>query len=342
MSVFSVKTNNGHWWEGSLTINYNLWTVAKLIACVVLIPFVVIYMLGKYLWLGLCWVAPFIWAGLCWIGAQIARFWRWLCSLFKRKPKAETPTEDKPNRNWWWLLLILLVALLALFCLNKCSGDDDKGGNSVVIEQQEKAKQVVVYDKAFDKVVVARAYLDGVQEKVSKTCPRALVGFKFIDDKSVADYNFTGKTYEEALKIVADSWKPLVVDNVNVKLTEDQMATVTLVAMRMGKYGFVRSTFLKKVNEGKFEEATDWLLLQDANGNIRKTGDEPKQYFYVLRMLWTGRLSYDELLDMPMFSYKGCDVNLMYDENGKHKWHNSIDRQLNNGAYPTPKEALGL
>ena len=137
-----------------MTINYNLWTVAKLIACVVLIPFVVVYMLGKYLWRGLCWVAPFIWAGLCWIGAQIARFWRWLCSLFKREPKAEeTPTEDKPDRNWWWLLLILLATVLALFCFNKCSGDDDKGGNSVVIEQQE-----VVYDKAFDKVVVDKIF----------------------------------------------------------------------------------------------------------------------------------------------------------------------------------------
>ena len=340
MSIFSLKKANGHWWEGSLTINYNLRTIAMLLLCVVVIPFVVIYVVGKYLWKGMCWVAPFIWAGLCWVGAQITRFWRWLCGLFKREPKAETPTEEKPRRNWWWLVPVILAILAALLCLNKCDGDDK--GSAVVIEQQEKAEQVVVYDNAFDKVVVARAYLDGVQEKVTKTCPRALVGFKFIDDKPVADYNFTGKTYEEALKVVADSWKPLVLDNVTVKLTEDQMATVTLVAMRMGKYGFTRSTFLKKVNEGKFEEATDWLLLQDADGNIRKTGDEPKQYFYVLRMLWTGRLSYDELLDMPMFSYKGCDVNLMYDKNGKHEWHYAIDKQMNQGAYPTVRKALGL
>ena len=44
-------------------------------------------------------------------------------------------------------------------------------------------------------------------------------------------------TYEQAIQVVAEDWKPLVVDNLSadVKLSEQQMAVVTLVAMRMGK-----------------------------------------------------------------------------------------------------------
>lgn len=97
-----------------------------------------------------------------------------------------------------------------------------------------------VYDNSFDRVIVARAYLDGVQTTVSKDCPRALVGFKFINNQPVKNFNFTGMTYEQAIQVVAEDWKPLVVDNLSadVKLSEQQMAVVTLVAMRMGKTDF--------------------------------------------------------------------------------------------------------
>lgn len=133
-----------------------------------------------------------------------------------------------------------------------------------------------------------------------------MVGFKFINDKPVSEYDFKGLTYDESVKIVAEDWKPLVVENLNpaLELSEQQMAVITLAAMRMGKYGFARSTFLQKVNEGNFAEAANWLLLQKADGEIRKTKDEPKQYFYVLRALWTGKIDIDELIDMPMFRTK--------------------------------------
>lgn len=203
---------------------------------------------------------------------------------------------------------------------------------------------MVVYDRAFDEVIVARAYLDGVQEKVSDDCPRALVGFKFINDRPVRDFDFEGMTYDQAVDVVARDWKPLVVGHLNpeVVLSKQQMAVVTLAAMRMGKAGFVRSTFLQKVNEGDLTGAGKWLLLQKADGSVYPTGNEPKQYFYVLQLLWYGDLAIDELLDFPMFSYKGIDVGSVYTIDGEYVYTPEIGDRLTRGNYPTPREALEL
>ena len=151
-------------------------------------------------------------------------------------------------------------------------------------------------------------------------------------------------TYDEAVKIVAEDWKPLVVENLNpaVELDEQQMAVIILTAMRMGKYGFVRSTFLKKINAGDLDAAADWLLLQKPDGAIRQTKDEPKQYFYMLRALWNKKLDIDELIDLPMFSYKAVPVQKMYDPNGGFVWNEEIRQILQKGSYATPREALEL
>ena len=349
MKTFELKSLNGKWYQGQLVIRYNLLNVLRvlILAALAAVALAILYWIVK----GLIWcfvqlTPAFVWIGDNWwwlllsLLGIVGLVWAWMYglfrNLFKRRPKLNRPQHEGKRKLWPWLLLLALVLGIVL-CWKSCSGDDKE---SAAVENV----QAVVYDKSFDKVIIARAYLDGVQKEVLSGCPRALVGFKFINDKPVSEYDFKGLTYDESVKIVAEDWKPLVVENLNpaLELSEQQMAVITLAAMRMGKYGFARSTFLQKVNEGNFAEAANWLLLQKADGEIRKTKDEPKQYFYVLRALWTGKIDIDELIDMPMFSYKAVPAQKMYDKNGGFVWNEEIGQILENGSFATPREALEL
>lgn len=335
--LFSVK-RRGAWWRGTLSVNYNFLTFLKILVFLVIIPFLALYYIGKEIWKSLCWIGRNILPVAIWLYFLLLIFWTWLKGLFARKSKNKTlrPRPQTKNSKWGWLLLLLILLIGGALIWRSC---DSKKVQEEVPSLVEKT-----YDTSFDKVIIARAYLDGVQKKVTKNCPRALVGLKFINDKPIKDFNFEGMTYDQSVKVVAENWKPLVLENLSssVYLTEQKMAVVTLVAMRMGKNGFIRSTFLKKLNEGDITSTTQWLLLQDADGNISKTGPEPKQYFYILRLLWTGDLDIDRLLDMPMFSYKGISTNVMYNDQGKHIWNEGISKRLEKGNFATPREALEL
>lgn len=256
-----------------------------------------------------------------------------------RTEKGQSGNNPEPENHFErHLAIMLLIVLAVVWSWRSCQNRNEPLPVVTEIESPEET-----YNRAFDDVVIARAYLDGVQTEVDAKCPRALVGFKFINDKPVKDYDFNGKTYEEAVKIVAEDWKPLVVGslNENVRLSEQQMAVVTLAAMRMGKNGFKRSTFLKKLNEGVAEDAGLWLLLQTPDGEIRKTGEEPLQYFYVLRLLWEHKIEIRELLDMPMFSYRNIKVKALYTD-VQPEYGKEEERLLAEGDFPTPREALGL
>lgn len=331
MKIFNFKKGE-NWAKGEVTIKYNLQTFLKILGLLILIPFVLIYRICKWVCQGVCWSAKKIWPAFCRLGTVLLLVWLWIKSLFHCSEAPRKVSENKSN-SWVWILLLLFI-LGSLFIWRSCGSSDDK--LAIPVTQEE------VYAKSFDKVIVARAYLDGVQQKVLVSCPRALVGLKFIKGQSVEGYNFNGMTYDEAVKVVAEDWKPLVLDNLHVPLSEQKMAVITLAAMRMGKNGFLRSTFLKKVNEGKLTEATEYLRLEKKNGEIRETGEEPKQYFYMLRILWNGEMDIDHLLDMPMFSYRVLPVNKIYDEAGKHVWSSSIEDKLYKGANISPREALSL
>ena len=256
-----------------------------------------------------------------------------------RTEKGQSGNNPNPENHFARnLAVVLLIVLAVVWSWRSCQNRNEPLPVVTEIESPEET-----YNRAFDDVVIARAYLDGVQTEVDAKCPRALVGFKFINDKPVKDYDFNGKTYEEAVKIVAEDWKPLVVGslNENVRLSEQQMAVVTLAAMRMGKNGFKRSTFLKKLNEGVAEDAGLWLLLQTPDGEIRETGEEPLQYFYVLRLLWEHKVEIRELLDMPMFSYRNIKVKALYTD-VQPEYGKEEERLLAEGDFPTPREALGL
>lgn len=256
-----------------------------------------------------------------------------------RTEKGQSGNNPNPENHFARnLAVVLLIVLAVVWSWRSCQNRNEPLPVVTEIESPEET-----YNRAFDDVVIARAYLDGVQTEVDAKCPRALVGFKFINDKPVKDYDFNGKTYEEAVKIVAEDWKPLVVGSLNedVRLSEQQMAVVTLAAMRMGKNGFKRSTFLKKLNEGVAEDAGLWLLLQTPDGEIRETGEEPLQYFYVLRLLWEHKVEIRELLDMPMFSYRNIKVKALYTD-VQPEYGKEEERLLAEGDFPTPREALGL
>ena len=347
MKTFELKRLNGKWYQGQLIIRYNLLNVLRILilAALAALTLAILYVIL----LGLVWCFSQLAPALTWVGDN---WWRLLLTLtgiavvawlrlqglfhnpFRHRPKGNREPHEN-FKNWWpWLLLLALA--FGIFLCWKSSGSKEKTAPVQKVE--------AVYYQSFDKVIIARAYLDGVQTKINSDCPRALVGFKFINDKPVSEYDFKGLTYDESVKIVAEDWKPLVLKNLNPELefSEQEMAVITLAAMRMGKYGFARSTFLKKVNEGEFAEAADWLLLQKADGEIRKTQDEPKQYFYMLRALWHHEIAIDELLDLPMFSYKAVPVQEMYDENGGFIWNEDIRKKLEKGNFATPREALEL
>lgn len=338
------------WFKGEIILRYNLKTLLKLILFIIILPFAVLYYLGKALWQSACWLGKNLWQGICWLGRKLwpvicglglllLAFWTWLKGLFRKKAKPaedpQTATSDR-RRNWMWLLILLLLLLGSILTWRSCTSKNNADEPSAAPAQ--------VYDNSFDRVIVARAYLDGVQTTVSKDCPRALVGFKFINNQPVKDFNFTGMTYEQAIQVVAEDWKPLVVDNLSadVKLSEQQMAVVTLVAMRMGKNGFPRSTFLQKVNEGDFDAAGKWLLLQKKNGEIRKVGEEPTQYFYMLKLLWNNQLQIDDLLDLPMFSYRALPLDSLYHADGSCNFNEHIQQMLKKGNFTTPRTALEL
>lgn len=247
----------------------------------------------------------------------------------------EQSTVSRQTKVFLSVLVLIILLLTALLLCRNCSTPEPLN--------DEPAAPIAVYDNSFDKVIIARAYLDGVQKTVSTECPRALVGFKFINGRSVKDFNFDGLTYEQAVRIVAEDWKPLIITSLStdIVLSEQQMAVITLAAMRMGKTGFQRSTFLQKVNENNFAEASDWLLLQKEDGSIRKLGEEATQYFYMLKLLWNNELVIEDLQNLPIFSYRDLPVEKLYSDSS-YIFNEDILERLFQGFQPTPLTALGL
>ena len=349
-AISFIADTNGTWGKGRIqgtyNIPYNLQWLVKIVLVLLLIvalPFLLLFWLGTMLCKAIVWLWPFVVRGFRWLrnkigdfigglGILLYVFWLWLTGFFKSKVKKETKKEEKKSKWWLWLLLLLLLLLLLGFGLFKsCSKD-----NVVTPDVPE-----VVYYDAFDHVVVARAYMDGVQTEV--TNDRVLVGLKYVNGQSLEPLkgsDFNGFAYEQSLLQIADDWKPVVVESLapDLQLTEQQMVVITLTAMRMGPKGFPRSTFCKKVNEGDYSGATSWLCLQKADGSRREMGEEATLYFYMLKMLWTEQISVEEMADLPMFSYK----NLSVEDTKSPTLTASAKAKLLNGNFRTPREALNL
>ncbi len=359
-NIFSVSTD-GKWWKGVISMRYNLLTLVKIIGALLLLAAIGfgLYWFGvavltilQAIWYGICWIATGIWSGLCWLASGlwsilcwIASQWMWLLGLLLAAligwlltkvdwKSSKAKSDSKRSWGWiWWLLGAILLLLLALMLVKGCNNSTDESAAEPV---QLSAPVMITeedFDEAFDKVVIARAYLDGVQDG------GALVGFKFVDGRPVTEKTFKGRTYDEAKKVIADDWRPLIAKNVHVQLTEQELVTITLFAMRNGRYGFEKSDFLKAVNAG---ERNAPMSLHFANGAKRQLLVEGRQYLWMLHNLWHNNVSIDDLIDMPMFSYKGIAVWKMYDASGNPIFNSKLNERLHKCSNSTPREALKL
>ncbi len=188
-------------------------------------------------------------------------------------------------------------------------------------------------------VVIGSAYLNGVQADVNENGV-ALVGIKFIDDKPVQGMSFEGDVYDAAVDAVAD-WQSLV-DAIleGFEVSKEQKDVLTLYAMRNGKFGFINSKFVEDLKSGRSDVYYMWLY--DHEGIPLELKQEGIQYMWVLKNLWLGNVTIDELAECPMLSYRAIPVEQMFDENGNVLWNKELQKALHQGSRKTALEALGL
>ncbi len=327
-----------------VVFRFNLKMIAKILLALVLLA--LIAFIGYWLVQGAIWVGSAMWAGLCWLASQ----WIWILGILLlalliwglskinwRNVKAQKVSQ-KTGRTLLWILAALLLLLLCFLAFRNC-GDDKAQPEDVLVIEDEKFERE--FNEAFDYVVITRAYLDGVQNADDKLA-RALVGLKYVDGKPVKSSDFAGKTYDEAKKVVSKDWYGFVQETLNgVKISKQRLVPFTSLAMRNGKYGFVKSDFLKAVKDGE-PNAEDKMALHKANGEKRELGTEAQQYLWVLKNMWKGNISAEMLLDLPMFSYKNISLEEMYNEKGEAQWNEKLSQKLRQHSGQTPREALGL
>lgn len=327
-----------------IIFRFNLKMIAKiLIALLVLAAFAFV---GYWLFQGIVWVGSAMWSGLCWLASQ----WMWILGILLlallvwglSKVNWKSVKAPKVSQKTWrtllWLLAALLLLLLSFLAFRSCGDDKAQPEDVVVIEDERFERE---FEEAFDFVVISRAYLDGVQNADDKVA-RALVGLKYVDGKAVSPRDFEGKTYEEAVRVIAKDWRGLVQENLNgTQLSKQQLVTLTLFAMRNGKYGFVKSDFLEAVKAGE-ANAENKMALHKANSEKRALGVEAKQYLWVLKNMWKGNISVEMLLDLPSFSYKNISLKEMYNKDGEAQWNDTLLNKLRQYSGQTPREALGL
>lgn len=298
------------------------------------------------LFLGVSALAGLAWDGIVWLAAQ----WVWLLIVLglvllfllgRYLLKKGKITPKQMQKVGISLLAIILLVLLAMLLGKGCSScsRQEQPSEEITISKAEEFKKE--FNKAFDWVVISRAYLDGVQGQGEK---RALVGLKYVDGRPVSEMEFSGKAYEEAKEIIAKDWRVLVEKELNgVKLSKRQLVTVILFAMRNGKYGFQKSDFLAAIKAGDLIGAEKKMHLHKADGSKRTLGTEAQQYLWVLKNLWIGSIEPQEFLDMPILSYKSLSLREMYEQG---MYQNDIRTQgvkkIHTGNGKTPRQALGL
>jgi len=346
MSKFISVTTYGKWWKGEITFTYNLKKGLLVLLAIIALGVIgfALYCLGTGLLMALKW----LWGGIVWLSG----YWKWLLGILLGLGllallvwglrKIKWPKFEPKNLNWRliWVIGAIILALLVLFGIKNCSSS----------EKKEIAPAVVVtpaitpehFNELFDWVVISRAYLDGVQDG-NTPADRALVGLKFVDGKPVNNISFEGKTYEEAIRIIAEDWRGLISETLGgIELSERQLVAVTLFAMRNGKYGFIQSDFLKELQQGRIEGAEKTMALHKADGTKRQLGDEAKQYLWVLMQIYNGNIDFHDLIDYPILSYKTLYVEQMYNKKGLPRFSEQLHLKMQQGSNKTPRQALEL
>lgn len=324
-----------------LIFRVNLKMIAKILLALVALALVAF--VGYWLVQGAIWAGGAAWTGLCWLASQ----WMWILGILLlallvwglSKVNWKSVKAPKVSPKLLWLLAAILLLLLCFLAFRSCGDEDGKAQpeDVVVIDNDSEP----MFTESFDDVIITRAYLDGVQNADDEVA-RALVGLKYVDGKPVKSSDFAGKTYEEAKKVVAKDWYGFVQETLDgVKISKQRLVPFTSLAMRNGKYGFVKSDFLKAVKAGE-PNAEEKMALHKANGEKRELGIEAKQYLWVLKNMWKGNITAEMLLDLPMFSYKNIPLNEMYNEKGEAQWNDALLNKLRQHSGQTPREALGL
>lgn len=226
--------------------------------------------------------------------------------------------------------IMAIIALIGLFILALFVIDDGSEQNYYEDPYYHGLPEITA-----DNVVVGRAYLDGVQDGVVNGV--SIVGLRYINGEPVTEDITQDCLYEAAVNIVNNEWRPLIKRLVKQPMEGHVEDVLVLTAMRMGPTRFANSTLLKKVNEGKFDEATKYFRLEK-DGEPMEMGLEARQYFRMLQALWTGEVTFKKLLWLPMFSYRQLnDSEISYDIFMETAWN-----KLETGDEMVPADALGL
>lgn len=256
------------WWKGN--IPYNLRYVAFPLLLLIGLCYLFMCFLGNN-----CLRPAFLW-----ISKKLSAFWNWLGACLS--------TKKVPRAAWLALPLLLLIFLIGLWMKSR-------NGSDVPVSPAS----YQAYQASWDDALYARVFLDGLESD------GRLAGFKYIDGKPAKKTAFSSNPAQEAWDVMEDEWLPVVQKGVSVDLSHNQRVATILYAMRSGEYGFAKSQFLKDVNSGDFVRAAESIeTIHEANGRPRKSGPELKNYLHVLRLIFEGGISVDELKDSHCFAYK--------------------------------------
>lgn len=321
----------------AITIIVNLVLIAKALALVALA--FLAYLLVK----AVLWLAPIVWHGIISAASFVATNIWWFVSpiilillvlLLIKYHEAISSFIIKNKRILLAIVAISMVALLAGMIVRSC----DRNVQQPQVPQTTSERII----ENFDYVVTTRAYLDGVQ--ATPRFGRSLVGLKFVDGSPAKNHQWSEETtYEEAILVIAQDWSSLIEEMTEgLSLSDEQLVAITLFAMRNGKAGFENSKFLEELRLNGTKGASRHMSLHYKSGKERELGDEAKQYLWIIKNIWDGNISYEDLLDAPSFSYKNIPVESMYDGEGMHLFSEEMYKSLFNGDYPTPREALLL
>ena len=341
-----VNKVNGKWYHFDITFRINLKVMLELIILLAILAAIIF--IGYLLVKGVVALGSLVWNGLCWLAGQ----WLWflgaaLLALLIWALTKINWSKDKTGsvgKYIIWIVALIAAILCIILCFRSCNDEDNITEKAAMVKVTNSESFAHQFDETFDFVVTTRAYLDGVQTSGDKI-KRALVGLKYVDGQPVSPDDFSGKTYDEAKEIISKDWRKLVGTHLaGVELSRQQLVTVTLFAMRNGKYGFEKSDFLKALQEGRIADADEEMALHKASGNKRELRTEAQQYLWVLKNLWRGNLTMEELVDFPMFSYKTISLDEMYDGGyeGELLWNDELYHKLKNHSGKTPREALDL
>lgn len=242
-----------------------------------LLPLLLLAFLLVYLWRGLVWVGEHIWKGI----VRLATFLKQVAGRHK---------------NCWWFALLLLFLFATFFVVKRCSSSEPIPASQPVYTSVAEA-----VDAAWDDVLIARIYLDYKGDTNAG-------GLKYVKGDEVKEVSI-----EQLADVIDYDWRQLVKENVTEVMNKQQMTVTTLLAMRMGENGFVKSKFLELINQGNFAEAGQYIVLVDARGNVRNHGTEAKQYLRILRLMWENKLTVSQLEKYPHHSYKAVPLSVSDD-----------------------------